>query len=165
MATANTTHLLEFEKPLHDLETKLEEMRNLGSEDPAPELEASISELEERVKSLRSSIYENLTRWQRVLIARHPHRPYTLDHIEALTDGSARLDPANLYRAVKRLSREGLIDEAEPKSEEEEQVSGERRRYWGITDVGRRVVTAEAARLAQLAALARSSGLIPQHRG
>jgi len=97
MATANTTHLLEFEKPLHDLETKLEEMRNLGSEDPAPELEASISELEERVKSLRSSIYENLTRWQRVLIARHPHRPYTLDHIEALTDGFVEMHGDRLF--------------------------------------------------------------------
>lgn len=97
MATANTTHLLEFEKPLHDLETKLEEMRNLGSEDPAPELEASISELEERVKSLRSSIYENLTRWQRVLIARHPQRPYTLDHIEALTDGFVEMHGDRLF--------------------------------------------------------------------
>lgn len=97
MATANTTHLLEFEKPLHDLETKLEEMRKLGSEDPAPELEASISELEERVKSLRSSIYENLTRWQRVLIARHPQRPYTLDHIEALTDGFVEMHGDRLF--------------------------------------------------------------------
>lgn len=97
MATANTTHLLEFEKPLHDLETKLEEMRNLGSEDPAPELSASISELEERVNSLRSSIYENLTRWQRVQIARHPHRPYTLDHIEALTDGFVEMHGDRLF--------------------------------------------------------------------
>ena len=66
---------------------------------------------------------------------------------------------------MKRLSREGLIDEAAPPKDEEQQVSGERRRYWAITDVGRRVLAAEAARLAHLAALARSSGLIPQRRG
>ncbi|GMQ81977.1 MAG: acetyl-CoA carboxylase carboxyltransferase subunit alpha [Rhodothermia bacterium] len=97
MATAQSTHLLEFEKPLFDLETKLEEMRNLGSEDPAPQLSASISELEKRVEELRSSIYENLTRWQRVQIARHPHRPYTLDHIEALTEGFVELHGDRLF--------------------------------------------------------------------
>jgi len=97
MATDPSTHLLEFEKPLFDLETKLEEMRNLGSEDSAPELSTSISELEKRVEELRSSIYQNLTRWQRVQIARHPHRPYTLDHIEALTDGFIELHGDRLF--------------------------------------------------------------------
>ncbi len=97
MAKADSTHLLEFEKPLFDLESKLEEMRHLSSEEPAPELAASITELEKRVEELRSSIYRNLTRWQRVQIARHPHRPYTLDHIGALTDNFVELRGDRLF--------------------------------------------------------------------
>ncbi len=85
--------------------------------------------------------------------------------VEQETDGTARLDPANLYRAVKRLSRQGLVSEAEDASDDEEATPGERRRYWQITELGRRVVTAEAARLAQLTALARASGLIPGAEG
>ena len=97
MAKANSTHLLEFEKPLFDLESKLEEMRHLSSEEPAPELVASITELEKRVEELRSSIYQNLTRWQRVQIARHPQRPYSLDHIGALTDNFVELRGDRLF--------------------------------------------------------------------
>lgn len=97
MAKANSAHLLDFEKPLFDLESKLEEMRHLSSEEPAPELLASITELEQRVKELRSSIYQNLTRWQRVQIARHPHRPYTLDHIGALTENFVELRGDRLF--------------------------------------------------------------------
>jgi acetyl-CoA carboxylase carboxyl transferase subunit alpha len=53
--------------------------------------------LEERVERLRTSIYRNLTRWQRVQIARHPQRPYTLDHIDALTDGFVELHGDRRY--------------------------------------------------------------------
>ena len=84
------TPLLDFEKPIYELETKLEEMRTLNRENQA-DLSAEINALEERVDQLRTSIYRNLTRWQRVQIARHPDRPYTLDHIEALTEGFVEL--------------------------------------------------------------------------
>ena len=84
------TYLLDFEKPLHELEQKLVEMRELNK-DNADDLSVEIGALEERVETLRSSIYRNLTRWQRVQIARHPQRPYTLDHIEALTEGFVEL--------------------------------------------------------------------------
>ena len=87
---ADDTYLLDFEKPLHELESKLDEMRTLNQEH-AEDLSAEISALEERVDQLRVSIYRNLTRWQRVQIARHPQRPYTLDHIEALTDDFVEL--------------------------------------------------------------------------
>lgn len=89
--------LLEFERPLAELEKKLREMRQVGSEDPAPELLASIDKLEQRVEELRASIYTNLTRWQRVQIARHPERPYTLDYIEAMTDGFVELHGDRLF--------------------------------------------------------------------
>ena len=84
------TPLLDFEKPIYELEDKLAEMRTLNRENQA-DLSAEINALEERVDQLRASVYRNLTRWQRVQIARHPDRPYTLDHIEALTDGFVEL--------------------------------------------------------------------------
>jgi len=87
---ADDTYLLDFEKPLHELEQKLDEMRTLNK-NHAEDLSAEIEALEERVEQLRVSIYRNLTRWQRVQIARHPHRPYTLDHIEALTENFVEL--------------------------------------------------------------------------
>ncbi len=119
MASADSTHLLEFEKPLHDLESKLQEMRRLRANEPAPELADSISNLEARVEELRASIYQNLTRWQRVQIARHPHRPYTIDHIGGLTDDFVELhgdrqfgdDPAIVAGFAKLLgSRYGHRD-------------------------------------------------------
>ena len=97
MADKKQTVLLDFERPLADLEQKLSEMRELRTNDPAPDLARSISDLEARVDELRTSIYENLTRWQRVQIARHPERPYTLDYIEALTDGFVELHGDRLF--------------------------------------------------------------------
>ncbi len=82
---ADDKHLLDFEKPLVELEEKLVEMRELNAE-TQDDLSNEINALEERVEKLRTSIYRNLTRWQRVQIARHPERPYTLDYIEALTE-------------------------------------------------------------------------------
>jgi len=93
---ADDQHLLDFEKPLYELEEKLQEMRSLNQDSPE-DLSAEISALEDRVDRLRTSIYRNLTRWQRVQIARHPQRPYTLDHIEALTDGFVELHGDRKY--------------------------------------------------------------------
>lgn len=70
---------LEFEKPLIELEQKIEEMRKYADNlDIADE----IAKLEKKVNQLRESIFSNLTRWQRVQLARHPDRPYTLDYIQ-----------------------------------------------------------------------------------
>lgn len=72
---------LDFEKPVADLEQKIEELKKLTLGDEkavAPEIE----KLKERAASLRESIFKNLTRWQRVQLARHPDRPYTLDYID-----------------------------------------------------------------------------------
>jgi acetyl-CoA carboxylase carboxyl transferase subunit alpha len=89
-------HLLDFEKPLVELEDKLTEMRELNAE-TQDDLSGEIEALEERVETLRTSIYRNLTRWQRIQIARHPKRPYTLDHIEALTDDFVELHGDRKY--------------------------------------------------------------------
>jgi acetyl-CoA carboxylase carboxyl transferase subunit alpha len=71
---------LEFERPLLDLEKKMEELRGLPEKDRA-ERQAELASLQERVTALRRDLYANLTPWQRVLVARHPRRPYTLDYV------------------------------------------------------------------------------------
>ena len=91
MATPLSKYLLDFEKPLVELEQKLDEMRAVDTGRPDVDLSEEIATLEARVAELRTSIYRNLTRWQRVQIARHPLRPYTLNYIEALTDGFVEL--------------------------------------------------------------------------
>ncbi len=74
--------VLEFEKPIVELEQKVEEMRKYAdSLDIADEIRI----MEEKVQSLRKSVFGNLTRWQKVQLARHPDRPYTLDYIEMMT--------------------------------------------------------------------------------
>lgn len=97
MAKSSSTQVLDFERPLIELERKLDEMRALQSGESGPDLEAAISGLEKRVDELRGSIYRNLTRWQRVQIARHPERPYTLDHIHAWTEGFEELHGDRLF--------------------------------------------------------------------
>ena len=72
--------------------------------------------------------------------------------------GDVKLDPANLYRVLKRLIRDGLATEVEAKATAES--NHERRRYYGITDLGTDVVAAEAGRLDRLAAAARERNLI-----
>ncbi len=90
-------HLLDFEKPLADLEAKLQELRRFEAEDGTVDLSQQIEALEQRVDTLRTSIYRGLTRWQRVQIARHPERPYTLDYIAALTEGFVELKGDRLF--------------------------------------------------------------------
>ncbi|MDX1439370.1 MAG: acetyl-CoA carboxylase carboxyltransferase subunit alpha, partial [Rubricoccaceae bacterium] len=90
-------NLLEFEKPLVDLENKLQELRTFQAEDGTVDLSEQIVALERRVNTLRTSIYRSLTRWQRVQLARHPDRPYTLDYIGALTSGFRELHGDRLF--------------------------------------------------------------------
>ncbi|HWP83084.1 MAG TPA: acetyl-CoA carboxylase carboxyltransferase subunit alpha [Bacteroidota bacterium] len=75
--------ILEFEKPIYELEQKIEEMRKYSDNlDIADEIE----KLEKKVNQLREQIFSNLSRWQRVQLARHPDRPYTLDYINLIID-------------------------------------------------------------------------------
>jgi len=91
MSKSSQQYLLDFEKPLIELEQKLDEMRAVDTGRPDVDLSKEIAALEQRVEELRTSIYQNLTRWQRVQLARHPLRPYTLDYIEALTEDFVEL--------------------------------------------------------------------------
>ena len=81
-------NVLEFEKPIIELENKIEEMRKYeGHLDITDEIKT----LEEKVTQLKKNIYDNLTRWQRVQLARHPERPYTLDYIYMLMEDFVEL--------------------------------------------------------------------------
>jgi len=96
---ATTKIILEFEKPIIELENKIEEMKSLTGD---IDISSEIAVLETKVDELRKNIYENLTRWQRVQLARHPQRPITLDYyqnvftdfIELHGDRYFRDDPA-----------------------------------------------------------------------
>jgi acetyl-CoA carboxylase carboxyl transferase subunit alpha len=76
---------LDFEQPIAELESKIEELKELSNVSDGV-LDKEIESLRKRVDKLRTSIFSNLTRWQRVQLARHPDRPYTLDYIEKITE-------------------------------------------------------------------------------
>jgi acetyl-CoA carboxylase carboxyl transferase subunit alpha len=71
---------LDFEKPLLDVEKKIEELRN-ARKDGKTVRDAEMEALKRKAEQLKAEIYASLTPWQRVLIARHPRRPYSLDYI------------------------------------------------------------------------------------
>ena len=77
--------LLDFEKPIAELEAKLVDMKLLANENNV-DVEEAVKFLEESINKLKKETYSNLTRWQRVQLSRHPERPYTLDYIEKIAD-------------------------------------------------------------------------------
>ena len=81
-------NILEFEKPIFELEKKIDEMKKL--EDNL-DIKKEIDNLEVKVNMLKKNVYENLTRWQRVQLARHSDRPYTLDYIFLMTENFIEL--------------------------------------------------------------------------
>ena len=76
--------LLDFEKPIADLEAKLNDMKQLAK-DSDKDVQAAIKALEKKILELKKETFENLTGWQRVQLSRHPERPYTLDYIYEIT--------------------------------------------------------------------------------
>jgi len=93
------------------------------------------------------------------LVGEERHGYGIVKQVESDSNGQVSLDPANLYRAMKRLIRDGLVEEGEDRPTPES--GGQKRRYYHITDFGREVVALEAARLAALADAARAENLIP----
>ena len=71
---------LEFEKPISDLENKIESLRD--NKDNEESVHQEISSLSDRIENLTKEIYEGLSIWQKVQVARHPHRPHFSDYIE-----------------------------------------------------------------------------------
>ena len=77
------TTFLEFEQPIAELETRIEELRFV-QDDSAVDISEEIQRLTKRSQSLTKDIYGKLTPWQVAQVARHPQRPFTLDYIQAL---------------------------------------------------------------------------------
>jgi len=82
--------VLEFERPIAELEKRIRDMKEVGPRGGA-DLSQEIRKLEKRAEKLRQDIYHNLTPWQRVQLARHPRRPFTLDYIHRLMEDFVEL--------------------------------------------------------------------------
>ncbi len=76
---------LDFEKPIAELDNKLADMRRLAEESTI-DVSAATAALESGIAKLRQEIFDNLTRWQRVQLSRHPDRPYTYEYIQLMCD-------------------------------------------------------------------------------
>jgi len=77
--------MLEFEKPIVELENKIEELKKF-TKDEQIDFSKEIERLTARLETLRKEIFSNLTSWQKVQLARHPERPYTMDYINMITE-------------------------------------------------------------------------------
>lgn len=93
------------------------------------------------------------------LVGEDRHGYGIVKDVESGSRGGVRLDPANLYRSLKRMMAEGLVEEADVPSNDD--PGSDRRRYYRITSLGREVVQLEARRLAELTAAARALELLP----
>ena len=87
---------LEFEKPIEELEQKIDQLRHMSG-DSALDISEEIAKLQQKSDDLTESIYKKLTPWQTALVARHPQRPYTLDYISALFTDFHELHGDRMY--------------------------------------------------------------------
>ena len=86
-------HYLEFEKPIVDLQRKLDELRKSSGFS----LDAEIAQIERKIEETRKSIFSDLKPWQRVQLARHPRRPYSLDYFHTTFTDFSELHGDRLY--------------------------------------------------------------------
>ena len=76
---------LDFEKPIIELENKLNQMKDIAAKN-GKSLDNEALSLEDKIIELKKEIFSNLTRWQKVQLSRHPNRPYFLDYIYKITN-------------------------------------------------------------------------------
>lgn len=88
--------LLEFEKPIVELENKIAELKTFAQEKEI-DLDSEISKLEARAEELKESIYQNLVPWQKVMIARHPERPNVHEYIKNIFTDFIEMHGDRLY--------------------------------------------------------------------
>ena len=101
--------ILDFEKPIVELEAKLDEMRKFSHN---LDIEKEIKKIEQKVKQLKEGLYKDLSRWQRVQLARHPDRPFTLDYIYLLTNNFIEMHGDRQFKDDKAIvGGFGTVDE------------------------------------------------------
>ncbi len=93
MASAYT---LDFEKPLLELERQIEDLKRIGTERQI-DIDGELQGLQSKLELLRAEIYRELTPLQRVMVARHPRRPYTLDYLSTIFTDFIELHGDRLY--------------------------------------------------------------------
>jgi len=111
---------LSFEKPITELEDKIEELKEFQRRHETPDrkvnLSSEIKKLEEKLASLKKEIYESLVPWQRIQLSRHPRRPFTLDYIEMLSEDFIEIhgdrcfaDDKALVAGFARVSKQKVV--------------------------------------------------------
>jgi len=93
---------LAFERPISELERKISELKSLAS-DGSINLAEEIKTLEARLEKLKREVFESLTPWQRVQIARHPKRPYAMDYINMITMDFVEMHGDRMFSDDKAL--------------------------------------------------------------
>lgn len=79
--------VLEFEKPIYELMEQLEKVEQLAAKSGV-DVSKTVEDLQVKIKEKKEEIYKNLTPWERVMVSRHPERPYAISYINALTDNT-----------------------------------------------------------------------------
>jgi acetyl-CoA carboxylase carboxyl transferase subunit alpha len=87
---------LDFEQPIAELEAKIEELKHVTSESEV-NIQDEINRLQAKSRQLTTSIFASLTPWQITQLARHPHRPYTLDYVQSIFSDFQELHGDRMY--------------------------------------------------------------------
>ncbi|MFH1714882.1 MAG: acetyl-CoA carboxylase carboxyltransferase subunit alpha [Elusimicrobiota bacterium] len=95
-------HYLDFEKPIFDLSNKISELKNSDQKENL-HISRELKQLEDKCITLTKEIFSNLTPWQKVQLARHPQRPYTLDYIKNIADNFIELHGDRLFAEDKAI--------------------------------------------------------------
>lgn len=108
-------NFLDFEQPIAELQSKIEELRLVG-DDAEINIQEEIERLEEKNKTLTASIFSNLTPWQISQLSRHPLRPYTLDYVKRIIDDFEELhgdrtfaDDQSIVSGIGRLDGHAVM--------------------------------------------------------
>jgi acetyl-CoA carboxylase carboxyl transferase subunit alpha len=108
-------YILDFEGPLRKLEEKIESLHSMSMK-TGVDVTSSIQQLEVELLAKKTSIYDNLSRWERVQLARHPKRPYSSDYIKRITDEWIELhgdryfnDDTAIIGGIGKISGESFV--------------------------------------------------------
>ena len=93
---SDSKYILDFEKPLQDIEQRISALKK-NSINSGVDTSSTIKKLEDELNETRTTIYKNLSRWERVQLARHPKRPYSSDYISKITSFWFELHGDRLY--------------------------------------------------------------------